>query len=244
MAFRQSIEQIVADREHGSTWLVAQICSALLSLKGQRQARQQLRWAFARLCNIDASMAVVHHLLTTLAPAVDHNFFAVLAAYQRRWDNVHLPISRNLLAAWRFNDEDVLLHSHSGGVLNVAEQLKLVLGHLEILQTRSNPGGEGELQCRQLRELGIRVQLIEDNQVPLAAQKCQVALLGVDQFTADHFVNKIGSAQIVNAMAAQGKPTFVLGDSRKRVSELRYSRVLFEAVPFGDQVHLITELGD
>lgn len=243
MTFQQSIEQIVADRSHGSTWLVGRICSTLALLDGHPDSRRQLHWAMSRLRGIDPSMAVVHHLIRTLVPAIDGDFFTELQRYQLRWDSVPHTIAQHLLRAWPFSDAPILLHSHSELVVTVADDLNVALNGLEVLQTHSLPGGEGELQASRLRALGLRVTLIEDAQVPALASTCQAAVLGVDQYSGKRFVNKVGSAGIVEAMRRCSRPTFVLGDSRKRVRELHYTRSLFESVPFGEHVHLITELG-
>lgn len=244
MDFRQGIEQIVGDREHGSSWLVARIGSLLESVKGLPEERQLLRWAMARLAGIDPSMAVVHHFIETLAPAVAGDFYGTLQGYRQRWGEVHLAISRHLLAQWSFSDAPLLLHSHSGVVIEVAAQLKLARGQLEVRQTRSMPGGEGALQARQLAERGIRVELIEDEAVDRVARLCQAALLGADQYTDDAFVNKCGSGRIVRAMASLGKPVFLLADSRKRVPSLNFTTELFEAGLLAPPVHLITEQPD
>lgn len=241
MDFRRGIEQVVADRQHGSSWLVARICSLLASRQGLPDDKAQLHWAWSRLADIDGSMAVVHHFLNTLAPAITGDFYGALQRYQQRWNDIHLPISRHLCARWSFSDAPLLLHSHSGLVLKVAEQLSQARGQLAVLQTRSMPGGEGALQAQQLAEVGVRVTLIEDEAVRDRAPLCQAALLGVDQYCDDGFVNKRGSGEIVQVMADLGKPVFLLADSRKRVSSLCYSPTLFEAVPFAANVQLITE---
>lgn len=243
MAFEQRIEQIVADRQHGSSWLAAEICAAFLSLKGTGDYRQRVHWALSRLRNVDTSMAVVHHLIGSLNPIVDGDFFAGLDRYQQRWANVHLPITHVLLQSWNFSSAPILLHSHSGLVQQVIGELLRLLENLNVVQTRSMPGAEGEIQARQLREGGVPVQLIDDDQVAAFAANCQAAILGVDQFTAERFVNKVGSGLITDTLSSLGKPVFVVGDSRKRVSTLHFSSSLFEAVPFGACARLVTEQG-
>jgi translation initiation factor 2B subunit (eIF-2B alpha/beta/delta family) len=188
-------------------------------------------------------MAVVHHLLDNLEPYVGGDFFAELAAYESRWQNIEQAIADNLLAKEHFSGKTVIIHSHSGMLTGVVALIAARVGGLEVRQTRSEPGGEGELQYRELQQNGIAVDLIDDSEVPAMAQEADTAFLGPDQYTDEYFVNKVGSGRIVESMRALGKPTFVLGDSRKKMDELHFSPEVFEKTAFDDHVILVTESG-
>lgn len=240
MTFEDRIEAIVSDRRHGSSWLVERICTELGQLARARESTRKLTWAFARLRDIDPSMAVVHHLLDTLEPCIGGDFAGQLAAYEAHWRHLDRAIAGELLERMDWHHRRVLTHSHSGVLIRVARQVASRVQGLELWQTRSEPGGEGELQYRELRDAGIAARLIDDADLPGAAPHLDAAWLGMDQYSDTAFVNKRGSGAIVDTFTALARPVFVLGDCRKKVTSLRYSRELFEAVPFTEGVLLVT----
>lgn len=239
MSFESRIRKIVDDHEHGSSYLVEQICSVLQSLESLPEGHTKLPWAFEQLQHIDPSMAVVRHLLNHLDPSLGRAFFAELRRYQSRWHNVHQRVAQQLESTVKVGGKQILVHSHSWMVVQVLSVVSKQSSGLRVVQTRSLPGGEGVTQCRDLEAAGLQVTLIEDADVVRAADSCDFACLGADQFTADAFVNKVGSLGITQTMAAQGKSTFVLADARKRVKTLHYSTTLFEPVPFGERTLLM-----
>lgn len=241
MSFENRIEAIVDDREHGSSVLVERICSAFESLAQSDGNRERLHWAFRELRRVDSSMVVVHHFLDTLEPYIDADFFDRLAAYVAHWEGVEVDIAERLLKAQKLEGKTLLTHSHSGTLVAVISELARQLKDLRVLQTRSEPGGEGERQYRELKDRGITVELIDDDQVAERVGELDAALLGADQYTDETFVNKRGSAAIVDTLAARDKPTYVLTDSRKKVTTLDFSGELFEACTIGPSVHLVTE---
>lgn len=241
MSFENRIAEITGDREHGSSVLVDRICSAFQSLAQAEDSRERLRWAFGELRRIDSSMVIVHHLLDTLEPHIGGEFFDRLAAYTAHWQGIEEDIARRLLKTRDLTDHTLLLHSHSGTLVAVISHLATQVKGLHILQTRSEPGGEGEHQCRQLMDKGISVELIADNQVADRVDDLDAACLGADQYNDEAFVNKVGSAAIVDVLAAARKPVFVLTDSRKKVEKLDFSAELFEACDRGPSVNLVTE---
>lgn len=243
MSFEDRIRAIANDREHGSSVLVDRICAEFRALQSEENAEHRLRWAFHQLRQIDASMVVVHHLLDTLEPHVGSDFFAELAAYESRWQHIDQAIADKLLAHRDFSGNTLITHSHSGILARVIRLLAGRVKGLQVCQTRSEPGGEGELQYRELQKAGLDVRLVNDADLPELASETDTAFLGTDQYNNDYFVNKIGSRRIVESMQALGKPTFVLGDSRKKVEDLKFSTNLFEKTPFGAGVILVTESG-
>ncbi|WP_404364184.1 hypothetical protein [Marinobacter sp.] len=241
MSFEEKIKQIAGDRQHGSSVLVDHICQELAALEQDSDYEKRLKWAFRELRKIDDSMAVVHHLLDSLEPCIGPDFPDELKAYESRWNNIHRDIARRLLEKQDFTGQTVLMHSHSGMLIGIAAEVSAKVEGLNVWQTRSEPGGEGESQYQELRSRGINAQLIEDDRLPDIVSRLDAAWLGVDQFSDEFFVNKVGSRRIVELMQSVEKPVFVLGDSRKKVSELDFSEEIFEKVPFGGNVHLVTE---
>ncbi|HCW88702.1 MAG TPA: hypothetical protein DHU56_01350 [Marinobacter sp.] len=241
MSFEEKIKKIAGDREHGSSVLVDHICQELASLERDPAYEKRLKWAFRELRKIDESMVVVHHLLDSLEPCIGPDFPDELKAYESRWRNIHRDIARHLLEKQDFTGQTVLMHSHSGMLIGVAAEVAGQAEGLHVWQTRSEPGGEGESQYQELRSRDIKAWLIEDERLPDIVARLDAAWLGVDQFNDEFFVNKLGSRRIVGLMQSVQKPVFVLGDSRKKVHQLKFSEEIFEKTPFGQNVFLITE---
>lgn len=237
--FEQQIIDIVADRESGSTQLVDRIQKAFHGLEDNHLDERQLRWAFGKLRHIDRSMVVVHHLLDTLELAIGPEFFGSLRAYERRWADLPRRVAVRLIERRNWHDRHVLVHSRSGMLLEAIRRVAEHCGGLNVWQTRSEPGGEGVAQYRELQGVGVTVQLVEDTQVEALTASMDAAWLGVDQYNEEVFVNKIGSKRLAEAMSHAGKTTFVLGDPRKRVGTPSFSTALFEAVPFTPEIDLI-----
>lgn len=232
MTFEQQLNDIVADRESGSSQLVARIQEAFHSLEDNNPDEHQLRWAFTQLRQIDHSMAVVHHLIDALEPEVGPGFFQALQEYQRHWEELPNRVAAELMQVRNWSNSNILLHSRSGMLLEAVKQIGERYDDLIVWQTRSEPGGEGVAQYRDLQKLNVAVHLVEDDQVPELVARTDAAWLGVDQYNEKAFVNKLGSKHITHEMSSAGKTTFVLGDPRKRVERLNFSTELFEAVPF------------
>lgn len=113
MSFESRIRKIVDDHEHGSSYLVEQICSVLQSLESLPEGHTKLPWAFEQLQHIDPSMAVVRHLLNHLDPSLGRAFFAELRRYQSRWHNVHQRVAQQLESTVKVGGKQILVHSHS-----------------------------------------------------------------------------------------------------------------------------------
>jgi hypothetical protein len=241
--FSQRIQAIVADREHGSSTLLQWILEALGDNDGGSPSRSQQCWALRELRRIDRSMVVVHHLLDTLGTEPGDDLPERVRAYARQWSDIPLRVARQLLSVRDWGNARVLLHSHSGMLLSAIEHVHAAAPGIRFWQTRSIPGEEGVIQHHRLRDQGINCELINDADVPQLASSLEAAWLGVDQFDAQCFVNKLGSQPITRAMTGAAVPVFVLGDSRKQVRQVQYSGDLFEAVPFTSGVRLVTERG-
>lgn len=241
--FEHRIQDIVRDREHGSSTLVNRIVQALRGESSPRPDARQVRWALDELRRIDPSMVVVHHLLDTLGSDPGDDLTGRIDRYQRQWSDVDQRIAGHLLAHRDWAGARILTHSHSGMLLSIIRQAHRLYPSIRIFQTRSEPGGEGVLQHRALQKEGVACELLTDEEAAATAPSLDAGWFGVDQYSGEHFVNKLGTGVLTRALLSAHKPVYVLGDTRKRVEHPEYSETLFEAVPLERGIHLITERG-
>ena len=134
----------------------------------------------------------------------------------------------------------ILCHSNSGSVLRALEHRK---NRIEIIyQTQSKPGGEGREAAKALRANGFKVKLIADSRIATAIKNGAIPVIGADCVTQTFFVNKVGTALIVEkALEAKITPIVVVG-SEKTCTEHTYGdrpkSDLFERIPL-DKIRLI-----
>lgn len=134
----------------------------------------------------------------------------------------------------------ILCHSNSGSVLRALEHRK---NRIELIyQTHSKPGEEGKESAKALKENGFKVKLIADSRVSTAIKEGAVPILGADTVTHTYFVNKIGSASIIEKALEAGITPLVVVGSEKMCTEKTYGdrprSELFERVPL-DKVRLV-----
>ena len=238
-SFQDKINQIVSDRTHGSSSLLKKIISVFLSTK---LSPDELYWSYNQLNNIDSSMVVIHHFLKELKPAMGHDFREQVRQYQGKWENVNIDIARNLQDHLADKKLTVLTHSHSGVIIDVLMNLVSNGYLIDVIQTASEPGSEGHVQAKAIKQLGIDVRIIKDESLSSSVEQVNCCFLGVDHYDHKSFVNKIGSKVIVDTAAQFNKPVFVLGDSRKLVDSTNTGTTrLFEIVPLKSHVRLINE---
>ncbi|MCD4706364.1 MAG: hypothetical protein K8S62_01345 [Candidatus Sabulitectum sp.] len=134
----------------------------------------------------------------------------------------------------------ILCHSNSGSVLRALEHRK---NRIEtVYQTHSKPGEEGREAAKLLKTNGFHVKLIADSRIPAAVKEGAVPVLGADCVTQTFFVNKIGSASIVEKALEAGITPIVVVGSEKTCTEKTYggrpNGELFERIPL-DKIRLI-----
>ncbi len=134
----------------------------------------------------------------------------------------------------------ILCHSNSGTVIRALEHRK---NRIELIyQTHSKPGEEGRESAKLLKNNGFQVKLIADSRIPTAIKEGAVPILGADSVTQAFFVNKIGSADIVNKALEAGITPIVVVGSEKACTEVSYGdrpqNEVFERIPL-DKIRLI-----
>ncbi|PIE53445.1 hypothetical protein CSA37_01355 [Candidatus Fermentibacteria bacterium] len=134
----------------------------------------------------------------------------------------------------------ILCHSNSGSVMRALEHRK---NRIELIyQTKSAPGEEGKAAAKLLKSNGFTVKLIADSRTGNAIKENAVPVLGADCITESYFVNKVGTAKIVEqALKAKITPVVVAGteklSSEKAYGDRPFSE-LFERIPL-NKVRLV-----
>ncbi|MCK5786669.1 MAG: hypothetical protein KAH54_08945 [Candidatus Sabulitectum sp.] len=139
------------------------------------------------------------------------------------------------------NSQNVILcHSNSGTVLRALEHRKNRIK--TIYQTQSKPGKEGKESAKALKANGFQVKLIADSRASSAIKDGAVPVLGADSVTQTFFVNKVGSALIIEKALEAGITPLVVVGSEKACTEAVYgdrpNSEIFERIPL-DKVRLI-----
>jgi translation initiation factor 2B subunit (eIF-2B alpha/beta/delta family) len=96
------------------------------------------------------------------------------------------------------------------------------------------PGEEGKTSARLLKDSGFNVKLIADSRTAAAISDKAIPVLGADCICESFFVNKIGSARIVDeALEAGITPIVVAGTEKLALEEFygdRPDSELFERI--------------
>ena len=134
----------------------------------------------------------------------------------------------------------ILCHSNSGSVLRALEHRK---NRIELIyQTQSKPGEEGRESARLFKASGFPVKLIADSKISAVIKEGAVPVLGADTITETFFVNKIGSAAIIEKALEEGSKPLVVTGTEKFCAETTYgdrpNSKHLERVPL-DKVRLI-----
>ena len=131
------------------------------------------------------------------------------------------------------SNNHILCHSNSGSVLRALEHRK---NRIELIyQTRSKPGEEGVESARLLKNSGFNVKLIADSRIATALNDNAVPVFGADCVSESYFVNKVGTAKIVDAaLEAKITPIVVAGTEKLALEEVYGDgphSELFERIP-------------
>jgi translation initiation factor 2B subunit (eIF-2B alpha/beta/delta family) len=106
----------------------------------------------------------------------------------------------------RLTDAIVLTHSASATV----REALLHTPPARVICTASEPHGEGRPFAEELREAGLEVELVEDDDAPQQLEWASLLLLGADTVFRDGTLcNKPGTQRLAEAAAARHVPTIV-----------------------------------
>jgi translation initiation factor 2B subunit (eIF-2B alpha/beta/delta family) len=215
------LQELRDDRSHGGSWLARHAVEALLdeSARAEVETSDEL---VARLVEVGRELAEARPGIGSIAGAVSR----VLAAADT---SRHLPLIA--LQALVAEEGQGLVAARDRAAASIAIQLTpmlddaLVLTHSDsatvreavlhtpparIVCTVSAPFEEGRRLADDLRDAGLEVDLVADEEAAEAVRECSLLLLGADTVFRDGVVcNKVGTAELAAAAAAEGARTVV-----------------------------------
>ncbi|MGZ4300818.1 MAG: hypothetical protein ACXVE0_04295 [Gaiellaceae bacterium] len=216
----ERIDELRRDRSHGGSWMARRAVEALV--EEADQAAESGEALVERLLSAGRELAASRPGVGAVAGAVGR----VLAAAQRE---CHLPVDqlRQLVRAEaeslldgrrragasiavhlkeRVADRVVLTHSASATV----REALLYTPPERVICTVSGPQEEGRPFAQELREAGLDVELVADDEAPGKLEWASLFLVGADTVFRDGTLsNKPGTRDLAEAAAAAGVPTIV-----------------------------------
>ncbi len=110
----------------------------------------------------------------------------------------------------------VMTHSYSSTVVAALKKAFSQGKGIEVMVTRSGPGGSGRRTAKELESQGLAVTFIDDAAIGLYISEADKAIIGADRVCADGgIVNGIGSYQLALAAQKAGVPLYVLAETLK-----------------------------
>jgi ribose 1,5-bisphosphate isomerase len=222
---QQRIEQVRADREHGSRWLVREAMLILRDLAqtkttSQNEQMRQLYAAARALAGARPAMAAlssaVSHILSVQGGPV-----AIAQEATRLLQEYESAPARIAASAEQYLNGHLMTCSLSGTVLDVLVALRQKIEQVFVLEGR--PRYEGRTMAQELHARGLAVTVLTDAQADIFLPQCQAVVVGADSILANGDVlNKSGTALL--GWAAQGHhiPFYVLCEALK-ISPRRWS---------------------
>lgn len=109
----------------------------------------------------------------------------------------------------------VMLHSHSGMVLEVVK--RSCSRDTKVFISEGRPECEGLKVAQILAEAGMTVDCFPDDARMKMLAEVEIVLLGTDWLGERDFLNKIGSRSLADGASAMNKPVFVVAEASKMV---------------------------
>jgi translation initiation factor 2B subunit (eIF-2B alpha/beta/delta family) len=254
----ERIEELRSDRQHGGSWMARRAVEALAEVA--EQPADSSEPLLASLISAGRELAESRPGVGAVAGAVGRLLAAASGNVQLEVDQLRqlvreeaesLVDGRRRAAAAiaiqlreRLEDAIVLTHSASATVREA-----LVLTPPErVICTVSSPQDEGRPFSEELREAGLQVELVEDDQAPQQLEWASLLLVGADTvFRCGTVSNKAGTHALAQAAADQGVPMVVACEVIKLApmdaSETHLEHGLFDLTPPELIDRVVTEEG-
>jgi translation initiation factor eIF-2B subunit delta len=219
-ALTDRVEELKADHGHGASWMARRAVEALAAVAEEQTSSSQellddLVAAGRQLADSRPGVGAVAGAVGRVLAAAAGN--AQLEVEQLRQlvreESEALVDGRRRAAASiaiqlrdRLEDAVVLTHSASATV----REALLRTPPERVICTASEPYSEGRPFAQELREEGLDVELVEDEQAPRQLEWASLLLLGADTvFRCGTLCNKVGTRALAEAAHDEGVPVVV-----------------------------------
>ncbi len=245
------IDEIKSDKVHGASQLARQAVGVLKLAAERSQAGSadeflgELGEVGERLMSARPAMAPIFNIVSRFLGALsrlspDKGLDTVKSFAIARADEL---VGASLQAVAQIVDygseliadgDRIMTHSYSSTVVAVLKEAFAKHKHIEVITTRSGPGGTGERIAQELGIYGLPVTFIDDVAIGLYISTVNKAVVGADRVCADgNVVNGIGTYQLALAAEKAGIPFYVLAETLKFAPRLKSSQAdLEEGEPY------------
>jgi ribose 1,5-bisphosphate isomerase len=216
---QQRIQTLIADREHGSRWLVREAIKVLYDLAQESEQDQaaQLRQIYAyayQLARARPAMAALASAVSHIVSVHEGGLAAIAQAAQQLLHDYDTATERMAQQAQPLLQGHIMTCSISGTVLDVLLAHKEQIEQVTVLEGR--PRYEGREMARQLSAAGMPVTLITDAQADIFLPTCHCVVVGADSILINGDVlNKAGTALLAWAAHGRNIPFYVLSETLK-----------------------------
>lgn len=123
------------------------------------------------------------------------------------------------------NDMNIFSHCHSSTVMEILKHAKKVKKKKFVVYTTEvRPLMQGRMTANELSKAGIKVVVFPDAAAEQALKKCDLFLFGVDAFTKNYVVNKIGTSMLSKIAQHYKIPRYVCGNSLKFAKRVKIEK--------------------
>ncbi len=210
---KEILDKITEDTKSGATGIYIKVLNHIVLgyLKGADLPDQLRERA--------GDMVSLHYLANSLEQEPLFKQIEVAKELQKQIRTESAEAGMQLYKALANSGNRILCHSNSGSVLRALEHRK---NRIDLVyQTRSRPGEEGVEAAALLKNSGFKVKLIADSRAGTAIKEKAVPVLGADCVSETFFVNKVGTAEIVEAaLEAKITPIVVAGTEKLALEDV------------------------
>jgi len=221
------LKSIINDRTSGAGEIERRIHVFLMSALriNRNKSTGELIDAIAQIRRRFNAMANIVKILDMVADSVGKKEFNStrenLAAYRKKIEeNRQLTIDTAAAKIRRY--ETIFTLSYSSAVNRAISGAREGDWQGKVNVAESRPGNEGTMLASDLARMGTPAILAIDANIPELVKTSKAVFLGADAITPTYFVNKIGSAIAMEYAAKYHKPTFVVADISKYISDKKY----------------------
>ena len=227
------IDEIRNDKTHGASQLARQAVSVLRAAAERSQADtteqflHEQKEVGQRLMSARPAMAPVFNIVARLLDAisgkvVETDLDSVRDLVISKADEIVSDSLQAIAQIAQYGSEliadgdKIMTHSYSSTVVAMLKAAFAQHRNVEVITTRSGPGGSGEMVARELGLYGIPLTFIDDTAIGLYLSTVNKVVVGADRICADgSLVNGIGTYQLALAGKRASIPFYVLCETLK-----------------------------